>query len=567
MKEKVNILVVDDEEVVRESLVEWLREEGYNAEAAGDGFKALEKLEERNWDIALVDLKMPKMDGLELLEKIKQESPGTQVIIFTAYATVHSAVQAIKKGAYDYLVKPVDPEEVSLLIERLLKNQELLKEVSFLRKELTKQYRFHDLVSKSPKMQKIFELARTVAKSNSNILILGESGTGKELLARAIHNESPRASGPFVAVSCVAITDTLLESELFGHEKGAFTDAIAQKKGKFELAHGGTLFLDEIGDISPKMQLTLLRVLEEKEFTRVGGTKLIKVDVRIIAATNRDLQKAVQEGRFRDDLYYRLNVITIQLPPLRERKEDIPLLVQHFIEKFKADKCNCHLTLAKVPDPSRFGVPEIKGNRIIRVEEKPAQPKSDFAVAGIYIYDYTIFEAVNSIKPSSRGELEISDAHQYLIDKGYKITYSEITGWWKDTGKPSDLLEANRLVLSNLKAKSTGQVDKSSHLAGTVILQKNSQIINSHIRGPAIIGENTIIENSYIGPYTSIYHDCIVRNSEIEFSIVADHCKIENVGIRIESSILGSEVEITKARGKPRTHRFILGNQSLVELV
>jgi len=334
MKEKVNILVVDDEEIVRESLVEWLREEGYNAEAAEDGFKALEKLKERNWDIALVDLKMPKMDGLELLERIKQESPDTQIIIFTAYATVHTAVQAIKKGAYDYLVKPLDPEEVSLLIERLLKSQELLKEVSFLRKELTKQYRFHDLVSKSPKMQKIFELARTVAKSNSNILILGESGTGKELLARAIHNESPRANGPFVAVSCVAIPDTLLESELFGHEKGAFTDAIAQKKGKFELAHGGTLFLDEIGDISQKMQLTLLRVLEEKEFTRVGGTKPIKVDVRIIAATNRDLQKAVQEGRFRDDLYYRLNVITIHLPPLRERKEDIPLLVQHFIEKF-----------------------------------------------------------------------------------------------------------------------------------------------------------------------------------------------------------------------------------------
>ncbi len=334
MKEKVNILVVDDEEIVRESLVEWLREEGYNAEAAEDAFKALEKIKERNWDIALVDLKMPKMDGLELLERIKKESPDTQVIIFTAYATVHTAVQAIKKGAYDYLVKPLDPEEVSLLIERLLKSQELLKEVSFLRKELTKQYRFHDLVSKSPKMQKIFELARTVAKSNSNILILGESGTGKELLARAIHNESPRANGPFVAVSCVAIPDTLLESELFGHEKGAFTDAISQKKGKFELAHGGTLFLDEIGDISPKMQLTLLRVLEEKEFTRVGGTKPIKVDVRIIAATNRDLQKAVQEGRFRDDLYYRLNVITIHLPPLRERKEDIPLLVQHFIEKF-----------------------------------------------------------------------------------------------------------------------------------------------------------------------------------------------------------------------------------------
>ncbi len=334
MKGDINILVVDDEEIVRESLVEWLREEGYRAEAASDGFEALEKLKERPWDIALVDLKMPRMDGIELLEKIKEQSPDTHVVIFTAYATVHTAVQAIKKGAYDYLVKPLDPEEVSLLIERLLQSRELAREVSYLRKELKKRYRFHDLVSKSPKMQQIFEFARTVAKSNSNILILGESGTGKELLARAIHNESPRANGPFVAVSCVAIPDTLLESELFGHEKGAFTDAITQKKGKFELAHGGTLFLDEIGDISPKMQLALLRVLEEKEFTRVGGTKPIRVDVRIIAATNRNLQKAVEEGRFREDLYYRLNVITIQLPPLRERKEDIPLLVQHFIEKF-----------------------------------------------------------------------------------------------------------------------------------------------------------------------------------------------------------------------------------------
>lgn len=334
MKRDIKILVVDDEEIVRESLVEWLKEDGYYAEAAADGFEALEKLKEKSWDIALVDLKMPKMDGIELLEKIKEQSPDTQVIIFTAYATVHTAVQAIKKGAYDYLVKPLDPEEVSLLIERLIRSQELVREVSYLRKELSKQYRFHDLISKSPKMQQIFELAKVVAKSNSNVLILGESGTGKELLARAIHNESPRANGPFVAVSCVAIPDTLLESELFGHEKGAFTDAIAQKKGKFELAHGGTLFLDEIGDISPKMQLALLRVLEEREFTRVGGTKPIKVDVRIIAATNRNLQKAVEEGRFRDDLYYRLNVITIQIPPLRERKEDIPLLVEHFIEKF-----------------------------------------------------------------------------------------------------------------------------------------------------------------------------------------------------------------------------------------
>ncbi|GAB4376435.1 MAG: glucose-1-phosphate thymidylyltransferase [Calditrichia bacterium] len=241
--------------------------------------------------------------------------------------------------------------------------------------------------------------------------------------------------------------------------------------------------------------------------------------------------------------------------------------VKRFIDKFKADHCNCHLTLAQVKDPSRFGVPEIKGNRIVRVEEKPKHPKSDYAVAGIYIYDKSIFEAVNAIKPSARGELEISDAHQYLLDHNYVVTFSEITGWWKDTGKPSDLLEANRLILANMDGESVEEADKNSTLAGKVILQKGAKVINSHIRGPAIIGENTIIENCYIGPYTSIYHDTIVRNSEIEFSIVMDHCRIEDVGIRIESSILGSYVEILKAKGKPKTHRFMLGNQSLVELV
>ncbi|MBN1255585.1 MAG: sigma-54-dependent Fis family transcriptional regulator [Deltaproteobacteria bacterium] len=333
MREKIHILVVDDEEIVRESLLDWLREDGYQVEAAEDGFKALEKFGGQSWDITLIDLKMPKMDGLELLGKIKENWPETQVIIITAYATVNTAVQAMKVGAYDYLVKPFNPEELSLLIKRLVESQSLIKEISYLRKELKKQYQFHDLISKCSKMQKVFDLANTIAKSNSNVLILGESGTGKELLARAIHNESLRATGPFIPFSSVALTETLLESELFGHEKGAFTDAIAQKKGKFELAEGGTIFLDEIGDISPKLQLNLLRVLQEKEFTRVGGTKPIRVDVRIVAATNRDLKKAVDEGTFRNDLYYRLNVIFIELPPLREHKEDIPLLVHHFIEK------------------------------------------------------------------------------------------------------------------------------------------------------------------------------------------------------------------------------------------
>lgn len=241
--------------------------------------------------------------------------------------------------------------------------------------------------------------------------------------------------------------------------------------------------------------------------------------------------------------------------------------VKRFIDKFNLDNCNCHLTLARVKEPSRFGVPEIQGDRIISIKEKPKVPKSEYAVAGIYIYDSTIFEAVNSIKPSARGELEISDAHQYLLNKGYQVTYSEITGWWKDTGKPYDLLEANRLILENMKESIQGKIDKNSTLSGKVSLAEGAKIINSNVRGPAIIGENTIIENSYIGPYTAINDHCNIQQSEIEFSIIMDHCKITNVGIRIESSILGSEVELTKARAKPKTHRFIIGAQSYLEIV
>lgn len=241
--------------------------------------------------------------------------------------------------------------------------------------------------------------------------------------------------------------------------------------------------------------------------------------------------------------------------------------VKRFIDRFHEQKCNCHLTLAEVKEPSHFGVPEISGDRIVGVEEKPAKPKSKYAVAGIYIYDSSIFKAVNSIKPSPRGELEISDAHQYLLNHKYKVTYSEITGWWKDTGKPYDLLEANRLVLENLQPTFQGKFDKKSNLAGKVSVGKGSKIINSNVRGPVIIGDNTIIQDSYIGPFTSIYNNCQIQNSEIEFSIVMDHCKILDVGVRIESSILGSEVEIITANDKPRTHRFIVGAQGHLEIV
>jgi two-component system response regulator AtoC len=337
MEQKVQILVVDDEGIVRESLAAWLGEDGYEVTTAEGGAQALKLLPTREWNLMMVDLKMPGMDGIQLMDEVRKVRPELLIIIMTAYATVDTAVQAMKKGAYDYLVKPFNPEDLSLSIRKIVDHQRLVKENVFLRKELKKQYRLHDLISKNQEMQEIFELVKTVARSNSTVLLQGESGTGKELLARAIHQESPRSGDPFISVSCAALTETLLESELFGYEKGAFTGADAVKRGKLELAEEGTLFLDEIGDISLKLQMDLLRVLEAREFHRVGGTQRIEIRSRIIAATNRDLKKAIEEGKFRDDLYYRLNVISIRIPPLRDRKEDIPLLVEHFIDGFNIE--------------------------------------------------------------------------------------------------------------------------------------------------------------------------------------------------------------------------------------
>jgi len=331
-KERTRVLVVDDEEIVRESLSGWLAKDGYTLDTAPDGQSALDALRRERWSILLVDLKMPGMDGLQVLEAAKTIQPDVAVVIMTAFATVETAVEAMKMGAYDYLVKPFDPEELSLMMVKIVAQQQLVRENVLLRKVLKRDYHFRDLISKNPGMHRVFDLARSSARSQSTVLILGESGTGKELLARAIHAESPRHQAPFVAVSCAALTETLLESELFGHEKGSFTGAVARRKGKFESAHGGTLFLDEIGDISSKLQLDLLRVLEDRTFFRVGGSEAVEVDVRIVAATNRDLRKAVEQGQFRDDLYYRLNVVPITIPPLRQRLEDLPLLIEHFIE-------------------------------------------------------------------------------------------------------------------------------------------------------------------------------------------------------------------------------------------
>jgi DNA-binding NtrC family response regulator len=334
MNAQWNILVVDDEEITCESMAAWLREDGYSVDTAASGKEALDKTRGKEYAIYFVDLKMPKgIDGIETMMEIKKIYPDASVVIITAYATVDTAISAMKEGALEYIVKPCNPQEISMLVGRIIKVKNLERENAILRQKLLGQYTFHDIISKNVKMTEIFSLVKEVASLRSTVLIQGESGTGKELIARAIHYSGDRVDKPFVAVSCAALAETLLESELFGHEKGAFTGALSQKRGKFELADGGTILLDEIGDISPKLQLDLLRILQEKTFYRVGGTEENKIDLRVIAATHVDLQEAVKRGTFREDLYYRLNVINIHIPPLRDRLEDIPLLTKGFVER------------------------------------------------------------------------------------------------------------------------------------------------------------------------------------------------------------------------------------------
>jgi DNA-binding NtrC family response regulator len=332
--ENVRILIVDDEFSVRESLTAWFEDEGYTVDVAASGKEALAKLAENRWDIFFLDLKMPGMSGLELQKKIKEIQPDSTIIIITAYASVESAVEAMHSGAYDYLSKPFDPDYLALMVRNIIERKKLKDETASLKKTIDGVYTSKEIIGESPSIKKMMEDIRSVADTETTVLIRGESGTGKELVARAIHANSRRRYAPIVTINCGALPESILESELFGHEKGAFTGAQYARKGKFEMADGGTIFLDEIGNISAKIQMELLRVLEDKKFFRLGGSKEIKADFRTIAATNKDLEAAMEEGEFRNDLFYRLNVFVIQIPALREHREDIPLLSQHFFKVF-----------------------------------------------------------------------------------------------------------------------------------------------------------------------------------------------------------------------------------------
>lgn len=332
------IIIIEDDERMLNLLSKVLKKEGYAVVPCLDGITGLKKLEENTFDLAITDLRMPKMDGMEVLKSIKDVSPDTYVIVMTAFSSVDSAVKAMKRGAYDYISKPFKMDEMTMIIKRALEEKSLRKEIASLRKEVSNRYQFANIIGKSKVMQDVFDLIDRVSASRSTVLIYGKSGTGKELVAKAIHYNGPNRERPFIAINCSAMQDTLLESELFGHVKGAFTGAISAKKGLLEEAQGGTAFLDEIGEVSLSTQVKLLRVLQEREIKSVGSTETKKIDIRLITATNQDLQEKVKTGEFREDFFYRLNVIPIVLPELKDRVEDIPLLVDHFLMKYQTQE-------------------------------------------------------------------------------------------------------------------------------------------------------------------------------------------------------------------------------------
>lgn len=447
MRNSIKILVIDDEPLMRITIQDALISEGYEVMIAETGKEGMNLFRNHQIDILITDLKLPDKDGIEILKEAKASNFEVSVIVITAYGSIGSAVTAMKEGASDYLTKPFSMDELLLIINRLIRIRRLEEENLLLRKKVEERYGLEGLVGKSPQMQKIYDLIETVSQTNTTVLINGESGTGKELVANAIHLQSPRKNSPFIKVNCAALPESLLESELFGHERGAFTGALRQRKGRFEIADGGTLFLDEVGDITPAVQVKLLRVIQERQFERVGGDGTLSVDVRLICATQKDLKEEVGKGNFREDLYYRLNVVPIVLPPLRERREDILLLTDHFIEKFSkkigkeikglSEEARSHLL--KYPFPGNIrelenmierAIALIKG-RVIQVEDLPEE------VCG---HPSTINEICEKI----RGTRPLASATK-LFEKEYIQSVLEKTKGKK--GQAAEILGISRKTL------------------------------------------------------------------------------------------------------------------------
>lgn len=437
MSSRTKILIVDDELIMRESLAGWLERDGHYIEKAGSGEEAIEISKKTKFDIMLVDIKMEGISGLEVLKRVKEADPDTEVVMITAYGSISSAIEAMKNGAYDYLLKPFDPNELGLLIDKIIEYQAKTRENLYLKEQYKERTRFESMIGQSQAMQKVFDLIEDVAPMNSTVLITGETGTGKGLAAKAIHTNSRVCEGPFVTVNCGAIPEHLMESELFGYQKGAFTDAKETKKGRLELAHGGTLFLDEIGEISVRMQIDLLRVLEDHIFYRVGGTQPIEADFRVIAATNRNLEKAIEAREFREDLYYRVNVVSFRMPCLREHKDDIPLLAEHFLYRFSQE------TAKPVDRLSREAIDELMlyewpGN--VR-ELENAVERAVVVCKGRKIIpeDLPIFRPEQVSAPERNSLREIERAHIVQILKK--------TGW--NISKSAGILGIDRSTLYN----------------------------------------------------------------------------------------------------------------------
>ncbi|MBW2142945.1 MAG: sigma-54-dependent Fis family transcriptional regulator [Deltaproteobacteria bacterium] len=438
------ILIVDDELIMRESLAGWLERDGHDIQTAASGEEALEKLKGARFDILLVDIKMEGISGLDVLKQVKDNDPEVAVVMITAYGSISTAIEAMKNGAYDYLLKPFDPNELGLLIEKIMQYQAQARENLYLKEQYKERTRFESMIGQASPMQEVFELIQDVAPMNSTVLITGETGTGKGLAAKAIHSNSPRSEGPFVVVNCGSIPEHLMESELFGHQKGAFTDAKETKKGRLEMAHGGTLFLDEIGEIGMRMQIDLLRVLEDRVFYRVGGTQPIEADFRVIAATNRNLEEAIDQRTFRKDLFYRLNVISFQMPPLRERREDIPLLTEHFLRRFS------HETNKAVDQISREAIDEMM------------------------LYEW----------PGNVRELENAIERAVVVGKGRKITAEELPIFHPERSTPAtdkSIKEVEKAHIAQILNENNWNIAKTAK-----VLEINRSTLYAKIKGYGI---------------------------------------------------------------------------------